>query len=150
MWHKFSIRGVRKRLSSKLAQPPAINYQQQLCYLYLEALVQKMRLFSSMPSSVISKKLKHELLNRDKGEPHLGAAKRSNCRLKMNFSANKSVIAPSAVQHWHWPPLQSRPMESTKWKHGILTRVRPSSVQHTDIFQTKATESHKNLSFLTA
>lgn len=102
-----------------------------------------------MPSNVISRKLKIELLNRDEGEPLLGAAKRSNYRLKMNFSANKSVIDPSAVQCWHRPPLQTRPMESRMWKQGILTRARPSSVQHTDIFQTKATESHKKLSFLT-
>lgn len=61
-----------------------------------------------MPSNVISRKLKIELLNRDEGEPLLGAAKRSNYRLKMNFSANKSVIDPSAVQCWHRPPLQTR------------------------------------------
>lgn len=64
-----------------------------------------------MPSNVISRKLKIELLNRDEGEPLLGAAKRSNYRLKINFSANKSVIDPSAVQCWHRPLPEEKPVD---------------------------------------
>lgn len=52
-----------------------------------------------MPSNVISRKLKIELLNRDEGEPLLGAAKRSNYRLKMNKSVIRSkccaMLAPT-------------------------------------------------------
>lgn len=82
----------------------------------------------------------------DEGEPLLGTAKRSNYRLKMNFSANKSAPEPTLA-----------PSPSADRAHGkqcvemkLWPELGQSSVQHTDIFQTKATESHKKLSFLTA
>lgn len=68
----------------------------------------------------------------------------------MNFSATKSTIDQNVVQCWQWTTLQTRPMESYMWKQAILTQTRTRSAQHTEIFQTKATKSHKKVLFLTA
>lgn len=91
MCHKLSIRGVRK---IEQQTGTAISYKLSTAtLLFIPGSSGIDDDFSSMPSNVISGKLKTELLNRDEGEPLLGAAKRSNYRLEMNFSANKSMIA---------------------------------------------------------
>lgn len=84
------------------------------------------------------------------GEALPGAEKINNYSLKLNFFAKKSTIDQNLVQCWQWTTLHTRPMESNMWKQAMLTRTRPTRVQHTEIFQTKATKSYKKVSFLTA